>query len=154
MPKDSALAKKWNVRMGRRPEDVTAAMTVCSDHFNDSNYKDYLRTQLMFYKGMKIILNANAVPNTDPDTNEMRLQANSPWVTGRSRKRVRRDAASVDAFIAEQEAILGIGQASASPDVVDNQLPGPDADEPDQPVPRLCICNTQRRAASTQTDLR
>ena len=78
MPKDSALAKKWNVRMGRRPEDVTAAMTVCSDHFNDSDYKDYLRTQLMFYKGMKIILNANAVPNTDPDTNEIRFQANSP----------------------------------------------------------------------------
>ncbi|XP_063686200.1 uncharacterized protein LOC134819964 [Bolinopsis microptera] len=235
LPKNSAMSKKWKVRMGRRPKDITATMAVCSDHFNDSDYKDILRTQLMSYKGMQIILKANAVPNTDQDTGEMRSQADSPCVTGRSRKRVRRDATSVDAFIAEQEAILGIDQTSAAPDVVDDQLPGPDvvddqlpgpdveddqlpgpdvvddqlpgpdvvddqlpgpdvvddqlpgpdveddqlpgpdavddqlpgpdvvddqlpgpgpdADEPDQPVPHICICNTQRRAASTQTEL-
>ena len=156
LPKDSAIAKKWKVRMGRRPQDVTATMAVCSDHFNNSDYKDYLRAQLMSHKSRHIILNNDAVPNTDPGTGEMRSQDNSPCVTGRSKKRVRRDATSVDSFIAEQEAILGTGQASAAPDVVDDQLPGtePAADEPDQPVPRICICNTQRRAASTQTELR
>ena len=112
-PKDRKMANSWKYRIGRRPEDVTISkMFVCSDHFNDQDFTDHSQSQikLCYSEGMHIYLSATAIPNTDMETQAMvrptAHNTESPAPSRRDRKRVRRDPASIDAFILEQEQIL------------------------------------------------
>ncbi|KAL5256457.1 hypothetical protein ACHWQZ_G011635 [Mnemiopsis leidyi] len=114
MPKDPKLAKSWKLRIGRRPEDVTTKMLVCSDHFKDEDFANHMKIKLFYHDKMHIKLNSTAIPNTDSETLELSkhfpsvgdANSDSPGPSKRSRKRVRRDLASVKEFIQEQEIIL------------------------------------------------
>ena len=110
-PKDQKMAKSWRHRIGRRPEDVRiSTMFVCSDHFNDQDFINHIKIRICYHESMQIKLWATAIPNTDTQTQALvKPTAHNTEPTAsakRDYKRVRRDAASIDAFILAQEQIL------------------------------------------------
>ena len=103
-PKDPKLAKSWKLRIGRRLQDITNNMRVCSDHFADTDFINHVKINTFYYEGMHIKLKPMAVPNTDSETHALiktssstpeSVSADSPASSGRSRKRIRRDAQSI-----------------------------------------------------------
>ena len=153
LPKDPKTAKSWRLRIGRRPEDVTDKMLVCSDHFNDEDFINHVKIKLSYHDKMHIRLNPLAVPNTDSETREMRknlnlggttdLNADSPGPSNRSRKRVRRDIASIEEFIHEQELILEpkLGDERPNDEVTDSDLPSSTMNVSSSTQTILCECS-------------
>ena len=77
------MRQKWDKRVNRQPNHVCESKMksyyVCSDHFNDSDYKtsDFNVMKLMGYeKRMKLRLNPEAIPNTHPEKDELLLFLN------------------------------------------------------------------------------
>lgn len=120
-PKDPKLAKNWKTRIGRRIEDITEKMQVCSDHFADEDFQNYTKIRNFYYEGMHIKLKDTAIPNTDRETQyfiKSKVADTPPSAQSkRSRERIRRDGQSINAFIEEQEKIL---QSPSSSSQVDN----------------------------------
>ena len=156
MPKDPKLAKSWKLRIGRRPEDVTDKMLVCSDHFKDEDFANPTKIKLFYRDGMHIKLNPTAVPNTDSETRELSkhfpsfadTNSDSPGPSKRSRKRVRRDLASVGEFIQEQEIIL---EARLENPTVDTDVETPADDL--LPIATSLSEDDNSLSVSTQTDM-
>lgn len=107
-PKDPKLAQKWKVRIGRRMEDISEKMQICSDHFQDDDFRNITKIKNFFYAGMHITLTDTAIPNTDRESQSSVKSASSK----RSRKRACRASPSMGAFIEEQEQLLQDGSSS------------------------------------------
>ena len=177
LPKDARLAKDWKHRMRRRPEDITDKMVVCSDHFADDDFSNIIKIKNFYYEGMHIKLNPTAVPNTEiVKTGD--IDCAVPTSSKRSRKRSRRDAASIDNFIQEQEDILHNSSIVSDSDIVQEILTddmgspsnnhGPETDQylcigTQTQCTCVCSCSVQlsvssqrsrSKFASTQTDSR
>ena len=78
VPKDTKRRKAWDKRVNRADHDFRRLETyrVCSDHFSDSDYQEkdwehYIQTGNITSYRMR--LKDTCIPNTDPDTGEIRL---------------------------------------------------------------------------------
>ena len=116
---------------------------------------------------MHIKLTPTAVPNTDTETQRMVISGamgtsqSRPAPPNRSRKRVRRDPASIGSFIQEQEEIL---QSSASIGNLDNENDHiteaiiSDVDEPEADTnlslgtQTVCTCTCSCSASNADTE--
>jgi hypothetical protein len=179
LPKDVKLAKSWKLRIGRRPEDVTDKMHVCSDHFADDDFANITKIRTFYYEGMHIKLTPTAVPNTDPESRcivkSNAMDSACPTPPQRSRKRVRRDLASIDSLIQEQEEIFQNSSIMSDPgnerDIVTDDIissidePNADGDQCEGTQTQCtCVCScfasqvyhqpARSKFASTQTETR
>ena len=65
-PQEEGLKKRWIECMGRKHVSPST-MRICSDHFPDKSYtlSTLLKSRMCYTPGMQIVLQEDAVPNTE-----------------------------------------------------------------------------------------
>ena len=113
--KHYSLTKSWIKRVGRADKFNVEIATVCSDHFNDDDFENYLFFSELSgdeLRGKNITLKENSVPNTNRSTGERMENSTSTSTSTRKKPTARFSFKTVpyhiDSLIRENEATVGL----------------------------------------------